>query len=63
MKIRATEKTLALFRRLEVKGLSSNDDVDYDAEFEEMEAEQAQGGLCVSCCFLECRCEAWGRRW
>ena len=55
MKVRATEKLIAVFKRLEAKGLSSHDDVDYDAEIAELEREM-QRGLCSACCFADCRC-------
>ena len=55
MEVRATEKLIAVFKRLEAKGLSSHDDVDYDAEIAELEREM-QRGLCPGCCFADCRC-------
>ncbi len=65
--IRPTEKLMALFKRLEGKGLSScrldakgnpySDEIDYDAELKELEREMAAGGVCAVCCFAECRCK------
>ena len=55
MKVQATEKLIAVFKRLEAKGLSSHDGVDYDAEIAELEREM-QLGVCARCCFADCRC-------
>ena len=46
---------MALFKRLKVKGLHSDDDIDYDAEISEMETEMERG-LCAVCGFADCRC-------
>lgn len=55
MKLRPTEKLIALFKRLETKGLRSEDEIDYAAELAELDRDM-QVGVCCRCCFAECRC-------
>lgn len=42
--------------RVPEKGLTSDDEIDYDAELQELEAEMRAGGVCAVCCFAKCRC-------
>lgn len=54
MEVTLTEKCIALFRRVDQKGISDGD-VDWDAEIAELQADMLSG-LCPQCCFTDCRC-------